>query len=278
MAINAQDVKKLRDATGLGFGDCKKALEETSGDFDGAVKWLREKGEIKSAKMADRAASEGLISAAVSDDGKTASLVEINCETDFVAKNDSFQNWAKDLAQQGLGLADGALAEAAEDSRKAKIHELGENMIIANNFRYTVEGNGMVASYIHPPGKIGVIIELGLESGAGAGNAELAQAAKGVCMHIAANNPRFLSSDDVDEETIAAEKDIYAKQLEGKPPEMIEKIITGKLGKFFSEICLLEQGFVMDSDRKVSKVLDDAGAAAGDKVTLKRFARAQIGN
>ena len=275
MAISAQDVKKLRDATSLGFGDCKKALEATDGDFDAAVKWLREKGMAKSAKMADRVAREGLVAVAVSDDGKTGALIELNCETDFVAKNDSFKAFAQELADQALGLEDGALAEAAEEQRKAKVHEVGENLVIASNLRYQVDGDGLVASYIHPPGKIGVLVELAFADGAAASDA-LSEAAKGVCMHIAANNPRFLSRDDVDQATIDSEKDIYAKQLEGKPAEILDKIITGKINKFFSEICLLEQPFVMDTDRKVGKVVEDAAKDSGGKVSIKRFARLQI--
>jgi|GEM_PF-5870 len=181
--------------------------------------------------MADREAKEGLLAAAVSDDGKTGALVEMNCETDFVAKNDSFKSFVSELAVRGLDHADGELAAAAEEDRQAKIHELGENMVVGGNTRYVVDGDGRVATYIHPPGKIGVMVEF-----KGTPGDSFDEVAKGVCMHIAANSPRFLTPDDVDEETVNAEKEIYAKQMEGKPADLIEKILGGKLKKFFSEI------------------------------------------
>jgi len=267
MAISAQDVKKLRDATGIGFGDCKKALEESGGDFDGAIKLLRERGAIKSAKMAGREAKEGLLAAAVSDDGKTGSVVEMNCETDFVAKNDSFKSFVAELAVRGLDHADGELAAAAEEDRQAKIHELGENMVVGGNTRYVVEGDGKVATYIHPPGKIGVMVEF-----KGTPGDSFDAVAKGVCMHIAANSPRFLAPGDVDEETVNSEKEIYAKQMEGKPADLIEKILGGKMKKFFSEICLVEQDYVMDTDKTVGEIVKTAG-----DVEIVRFLRLQIG-
>lgn len=266
MSISAQDVKKLRDATGIGFGDCKKALEETGGDFDAAIKFLRERGAIKSAKMAGREAKEGLLAAAVSADGKTGALVEMNCETDFVAKNDSFKDFVAELAQRALDLEDGALAEAAEEDRQGKIHELGENMVVGSNTRYVVEGTGRVASYIHPPGKIGVLVEF-----AGEANDTFDDAAKGICMHIAANNPQFLKPDDVDAEMVESEKAIYAKQVEGKPADIVEKILAGKMKKFYSDVCLVEQGFVMDTDKSVGDIAKAAG------VDIVRFLRLQVG-
>lgn len=275
--ITAKQVKELRDITNVGMMECKKALQESGGDLDGAVKLLRERGMAVAAKKADRAANEGQVDIAISGDGRTGAMVEVNCETDFVAKNDNFQAFVAELAAKGLLVGDNELAEAEKENVAVKISEIGENLILARNTRYELQGPGAIGRYIHLGGKVGVMVEVGCENEANTASDALVELGKEVALHVAAANPQALNREDLDAELVQAEKALFAKQVEGKPEHIIDKIIGGKLEKFYSQVVLLEQGFVKDPDQSVADLLTAAGKDLGDTITLRRFVRFQIG-
>lgn len=275
--ITAKQVKELRDITNVGMMECKKALQESEGDLDAAVKLLRERGMAVAAKKADRAANEGQVDIAVSEDGKTGAMVEVNCETDFVAKNENFQAFVAELAAKGLSVGDNELAEAEKENLAFKISEIGENLILARNTRYELQGAGAIGRYIHLGGKVGVMVEIGCENDANTASETLVELGKEVALHIAAANPQALGRDDLDPALVESEKALFAKQVEGKPEHIIDKIIGGKLEKFYSQVVLLEQGFVKDPDQTVSDLLTAAGRDLGDTLSIRRFVRYQIG-
>lgn len=288
MSISASQVKELRDRTNAGMMECKKALLETDGDIDAAIKKLREAGAIKAAKKADRAAKEGVVTDHIDADAKHGILAEVNCETDFVAKNDNFQAFVSDLvgavAASGASDIDAASAVSHGDGSikdfvEAKVIELGENLQFRRMTRFDVEGAGVVASYIHLGGKVGVLVEVGCENDATTSNESFRELVQDLTLHIAALAPAGLGREDISDELIESEKDVYRKQMEnsGKPPEIIDKIIEGKLGKFYSERCLTEQGFVKDPDISISKLLAAKGTEVGDTITIRRFARFALG-
>jgi elongation factor Ts len=278
MAVTAAQINDLRKSTGAGMLDCKKALEETGGDMEKAVDFLRKKGLAAAAKKAGRAATEGMVAARVSADGKSGVLVEVNSETDFVAKNDKFQAFVGDVAEHVLASAPAdneALFKQpfAKDASKdvqtvlnESIAVIGENIQFRRFVRY--ETAGLIGSYIHAGGKIGVMVDV-------AGTGDLSVLAKDIAMHIAAAAPQFVRRDEVPADVLEREKDIYrAKAREtGKPDNIIEKIIEGQIGKFYAEVCLLEQAFVKDTDKTIQQLLKGAGA----DVTVNRFARFVLG-
>lgn len=281
-------VKELRDRTNAGMMECKNALKETDGDIEAAIKYLREAGKIKAAKKADRAAKEGVVADHIDADSKHGTLIEVNCETDFVAKNDNFQSFVKDLleaiaasgasdveAANAVGHGDGTI----DDFVKAKVIEIGENLQLGRVERFDVEGNGVVASYIHFGGKVGVLLEVGCENEGTPSNDGFRELVKDLTLHIAAAAPAGLSRDDVPAELVEAEKEVFRKQMEGsgKPPEILDKIIEGKLGKFYSEKCLLEQGFVKDPDSNIGALVEAKGKELGDTLTVRRFTRFAVG-
>jgi elongation factor Ts len=275
--ITAQMVKDLRDRTNVSMMECRKALSESGGNLDQAVNWLRERGLAVAAKKADRAAEQGIVAAGLSANGASGVLVEVNCETDFVAKNDNFQAFVAGLVGKALGQPDGQLAEAVKADVAAKIAEIGENIVVGRNQRYDLAGPGLIATYIHLGGKVGVMMEVGT------GKAETAQVeavrelAKDLCMHVAALDPVSVRRDDVPAAVVENEKSVYAKQVEDKPEKIRAGIVQGKLNKFFQNSCLLEQGFVKDPDTTVTKLLETVGKAAGDTLTLRRFTRLKVG-
>jgi elongation factor Ts len=286
--ITASLVKELRAKTNAGMMDCKRALQETEGDIDAAIKLLREKGIAKAAKKADRVANEGVIDARIDSAGKSGIMLEINCETDFVAKNDNFKNFVNELADTLAGGTatdiDEALAAKlgdgiVDDAVKAKVIEIGENLQFRRFIRFTVEGEGVVGSYIHMGGKVGVLLEVGCEKPETVESETFKTMVRDITLHIAAANPQGVSRDDIPTDVVDAEKDIFRAQMaeSGKPPEIIEKIILGKIGKFFSESCLLEQGFVKDPDTTIQKLLDTVGKDLGDTLAVRRFARYAVG-
>ncbi|WFB35529.1 translation elongation factor Ts [Kiritimatiellota bacterium B12222] len=277
MQISAKQVKVLRDITNVGMMECKKALQETEGDVDAAVKLLRERGMAVAAKKADRAANEGQVDIAVAADGKNASMVEVNCETDFVAKNDNFQAFVQDLAVKGLDAADNELASIEKENIAVKISEVGENLVLARNARYELQGPGAIGRYIHLGGKVGVLVEIGCENDANTASDALVDLGKEIALHIAAANPSSLDRDGVDADLIASEKELFAKQVEGKPEHIIDKIIGGKVEKFYSQIVLLEQGFVKDPDMSITELLAKTSKEVGDTLSIRRFVRFQIG-
>jgi elongation factor Ts len=276
MEITASLVKELRDETNLGMMECKRALQEANGDKDAAVRLLRERGLAIAGKKAERVAKEGRVAADIYDNGKAGVMIEVNCETDFVAKNENFQAFVASLVSDAKTI-DGSLAEAAKDKVIAKIAEIGENLIVRRNTKYTVEGNGAVAGYIHLGGKVGVLIEVGCDKAETASADAFKEAVKDVTLHIAAANPQFLTRGDVAADVIAAEREIYAKQVEGKPANIVDKIVDGKLEKFYSQIVLPEQGFVKDPDQTVADMLAARGKELGDTLTIRRFTRYQVG-
>jgi elongation factor Ts len=259
--VTASLVKELRDKTGAGMMDCKKVLTETDGDLEKAAELLRERGIAKAAKKSGRVAAEGIVEAYISEDGKIGAIVEVNSETDFVAKNEEFKSFVKDVARQIVEknpadvetlLAQESIAVAGKTVQEVlvdKIATIGENMNIRRFARF--ESNGLVEKYIHGEGKIAVLVNM--ENG----NKELA---KDVCMQIAAAKPEFVVREDVPTERLEKEKEILKQQTinEGKPEAIAEKIVEGRMGKFYSEICLVEQEFVKDPSKKVSAILNGA--------------------
>ena len=288
MAITATLVKELRDKTNAGMMECKNALKETDGDIEAAIKFLRERGAIKAAKKAGREAKEGVVAAQIDAAAKSGVLVEINCETDFVAKNDNFGAFVSELAET-VASSDAADLDAAnalakgdgtlDDFVKAKVIEIGENLQFRRMQRFDLEGSGVVASYIHLGGKVGVLLELGSSDDALAASDGFRELAKDLTLHIAASAPAGLSRDEIAADLVEAEKDLFRKQMadSGKPAEILEKIIEGKLGKFSSSICLLEQGFIKDPAVSITDLLATKAKELGGEITVKRFARYAIG-
>lgn len=273
--ISAALVKQLRDATNVGMMECKAALTEAGGDMDAAVRLLRERGVALANKKADRTANEGLIAAEILLGGKRGVMIEVNCETDFVARNESFRDFVAELLEKAKTV-DGSLAEACKDELTAKVAEIGENLIISRNDRYDVEGTGTVASYIHFD-KIGVLVEVGCEDDTSLEHDTFKEVVKDVTLHIAASKPEYLSPDDVPADVVTAEREIFAKQAEGKPANIVDKIVDGKMKKYYSQTCLLQQPFVKDGDRTVQELLDGCAKEVGDTVAIRRFLVYQIG-
>ncbi|GAB2563312.1 translation elongation factor Ts [Gracilibacillus alcaliphilus] len=274
MAITAQLVKELREKTGAGMMDCKKALQETDGNIDAAIDYLREKGIAKAAKKADRIAAEG--SAYIEISGNDAVLLELNCETDFVTKNDQFQQLAQDLAKHLLAAKPANVEEALQQSFQggedtveafinSNIAKIGEKISLRRFAIFNKTDNDVFGAYIHMGGKIGVVTVL-----EGTDNE---QVAKDIAMHIAAINPKYLSRDAVSAEDIEKEREVLKTQAlnEGKPEKIVEKMVEGRLNKFFEEICLLDQSFVKDPDQKVKQV------AANHNATVQSFVRYEVG-
>ena len=260
MAITASLVKELRERTGSGMMECKKALVETDGNIDAAVELMRKSGAAKADKKAGRVAADGAISVTVSDDGKSAVILEINSETDFVAKDENFQAFAQDVlatvAQQqpasveALSTMTMGNGQSVEEARQVLIARVGENIQIRRFER--IESENSIASYLHGA-RIGVLVDSSADAGL----------ARDIAMHIAAVNPQFVDQDAVPAEFIEKEKSILIAQAEssGKPPEIIEKMIQGRLNKFLAEVTLLGQPFVKDPEQKVGKLLTAAGAS-----------------
>lgn len=259
MSITAAQVKELRERTGAGMMECKKALVESNGDIEKALEEMRKSGAAKADKKAGRVAAEGVVLVKVSADNKTAAIVEINCETDFVAKDENFKTFADAVVSTALANniadVDGLLAASAGDAsidekRRDLISKIGENIQIRRVD--IVSSEGSLGAYVHG-GRIGVVVNL---------NADNAVLAKDVAMHIAASNPIVVSRDDVPEDIINKEKEIFSAQAEqsGKPAEIIEKMVTGRINKFLDEVSLLGQPFVKDPNTKVGQLLKSAGA------------------
>jgi elongation factor Ts len=275
--ISASLVKELREETGVGMMECKKALVEAKGDKAAAIKFLRESGMAIAAKKASRTAKQGIIAAEIGPGAQSGLMVEVNCETDFVSKNDQFKSFVAEIVQVARGIADNTLAEVAKAKIDAKIAEIGENIVARRNIRYQMQGTGAVAAYVHLGGKLGVMVEVGCKNATSIQNPAIKEMLADLTLHITAVNPACITRDQVPAETIQAEKEIYAKQVEGKPANIIDKIVAGKLEKFYGQICLVEQPFVKDQDKTVRTVLAEAGKAAGDEFTIRRFVRWQLG-
>lgn len=273
--ITAKQVKQLRDATNVSMMECKNALVEADGDIQAATRILRERGMAVAAKKASRTANQGLIASATADDG-AVSLIEVNCETDFVARNPDFQSFTADLAARASLSADD-LAETAREEITAKVAEIGENIIVRRATRFAPEGPGILKAYIHQGGKVGVIVDLACTDDASASAPALDELARDLTLQVAAAAPRFLNTDDVDEDVAAEERGIYASQVQDKPAQIVEKIVDGKMRKFFQEICLVEQAFVKEPKQTIRQLLEEKGKELGDTLTIRRFVRYQLG-
>jgi len=291
MAITAAQINELRKSTGAGMLDCKKALEQNDGDFEKAVDYLRTKGLAAAAKKAGRAATEGMVAAFISDDMKSGVLLEVNSETDFVAKNEKFQSFVADIGKQILATSPADCASMLEqpfvgDTSKnvqsylsESISIIGENLQIRRFAKFDVQGNGLIGSYIHAGGKIGVLVQIESPAVSDANREALKSFVRDIAMHSAAAAPKFIGRDQVTADVLEREKDIYrAKAKEsGKPDAIIEKIIDGQINKFYAEICLTEQVFVKDTDKTIQQVIKDTVGLAGGPVTIKAFERFVLG-
>ncbi|MFB0990735.1 MAG: translation elongation factor Ts [Rhodospirillales bacterium] len=286
--ITAALVKELREKTGAGMMDCKKALGENDGDVEASIDWLRTKGLATAAKKAGRVASEGLVGIAI--DGTKGAIVEINAETDFVARNETFQDFVTTASNIALTIGNDvdALKAAPFPGEERNVQEqlthmiatIGENMSIRRVQTLSVD-KGVVSSYIHTAlapgiGKIGVLVALETE-------ADVAKAdafGKQLAMHVAAAKPQSVSRDDMDQEVVDRERAIFAEQARdsGKPAEIVEKMVEGRIRKFYEEACLVDQTFVIDGDSKVSKAIEAAGKEAGGSITLKGFSLFVLGD
>ncbi|MEY2821195.1 MAG: translation elongation factor Ts [Opitutales bacterium] len=339
-AITAQTVNDLRQRTGAGLMDCKKALTEANGDMERAVEILRIKGVATRNKKADRKASEGVLAVRISDDGRSATLLELNCETDFVAKNEAFLALSQDLVKQAsLKGVDGLLEQPyhADSSRKVndflndQVTKIGENLKVSRVLRFDATGTGRVSAYVHTGAKIAVLLELGLKSAGAASNPEVADLARNLAMQVVANNARFVRREEVSAEVVAKEKEIAAEFTKSEADKAIaeaqrvvedykgqlaeqkasgnaeavaelekriavsekqaaaaearkksqlsnlEKIVSGRVDKFFAEACLLEQVYFRETDKKISDLLAAAKTRLGEEVTVVRFVRFQVG-
>jgi len=276
---------KLRKMSGQGMMDCKKALGETDGDLDAAMELLRKKGLATLEKRAGRDTTEGRVLSRMTDDGKTAVMVSLCCETDFVAKNDDFGAAAEVLLECGFAapVEEGgqALMEVEHNGRKFAdiltdtVSKTGEKTEVGDFARYTLAGTGVIGSYVHFNNKVGAMVEV--EAGSDEVAAAVKPVADGICMHIAAMNPLALDRNSFDAEVIEKERAIAAEQVQGKPAEIIDKIVDGKIAKFLKENCLVEQSFVKDDSKTVGETLAEAAKAAGGEAKIKRFVRIEIG-
>jgi elongation factor Ts len=262
--------------TGAGLMDCKKALVETKGDIEVAVEYLRKKGIASAEKKASRAANEGIVAQHIQPGAKVGVLVEINCETDFVAKNDSFRAFCDDIAKK---LAADPTANLEAD-RIGVVAKIGENIVISRHQRIEVSGNGLVAAYIHTGAKVGVLVEVGAGKAETTGKEEFKQLVRDITLQIAAGHPHAVSRDQVSPEVITKEREIAANsdRLKGKPAQAMEKILAGVLDKFFQTYCLVDQGFVKrNSEVSVKEHVAQIAKQLGDEITIRRFVRFQVG-
>lgn len=284
--ISAKAVKELRDKTGVGMMDCKKALDEAGGDMQKAIEYLRKKGAALAAKRAGREAREGVVIVRISDASDVGIILELNCETDFVARGDDFTGFAEAVAQCALeggidsvdnmmsvSLGDAFDGESVEDAIKTMTGKLGEKIEL-KRLGYIKAGDGLVAGYVHPGSKLGSIVEV-----TGSNTSEAVVLAKDIAMQIAAAAPIVVERSTVPAEYIEKEKEIYRQQAlsQGKPEKFVDKIITGRMDKYFQEVVLLEQAFIKDSNAKVQDVLKDFAKQHDMQITVNSFIRYQLG-
>ncbi|WP_298837525.1 translation elongation factor Ts [Clostridium sp.] len=284
--VTASMVKELREKTGAGMMDCKRALSETDGDVEKAIELLREKGLAAAAKKSGRIVAEGLVCTYISEDMKVGAVAEVNCETDFVAINNEFVTLANNVAKQAAQTDSTTIDEftsekyiadetiTVKDAVTALIAKLGENMSVRRFQKFSIE-NGIVQSYIHGGGRIGVLVELACEKQ----DDVLITIAKDVAMQIAAASPLFLDNTCVDKDTLEKEKEIYRVQAinEGKPEKIVEKMVMGRVNKYFKEVCLLEQIWVKNADYTITKYLQEESKKLGAEIKVTRFVRFERG-
>ncbi len=291
MAVDMKKVKELREMTGAGMMDCKKALEEANSDMDKAVELLREKGLAASAKKAGRIAAEGIVEIYLSDDNKVGAIVEVNSETDFVAKNQKFRDYVAEVAKQAANSSAANMEEffaekwesdtafTVKEALSQQVAVIGENLNIRRFERYTRQNSGALVSYIHGGGRIGVLIELACEKE----DAALEELGKNIAMQIAALNPQFIATKDVPQEFIDKETEILTIQAKedpknaSKPDNIIAKMIEGRLKKELKEICLIEQAYVKDGDMTVKQYMDSVAKQIGAPIEITRYVRFETG-
>ncbi|CEH35040.1 translation elongation factor Ts [Romboutsia lituseburensis] len=283
MAITAQMVKELRESTGAGMMDCKKALQEAEGNMERAIDLLREKGLSKAAKKADRIAAEGLVAIEINADNTVAAVVEVNSETDFVAKNEDFKAFVKDAAEMALATDKTEIADllasthkegiALSDVLNNRIATIGEKLDVRRFAKISTDGQ--VAGYIHGGGKIGVLVEMKTT----ARDAEVIAMGRDIAMQVAAMNPKYVSRNDVDQDYIAHETEILTQQAlnEGKPANIVEKMIKGRLEKQLKEVCLLEQPFVKNGDLTIKQLVAETAKKVGAEIELGQVVRFEVG-
>ena len=295
MAISATVVKQLRDKTGAGMMDCKKALEETHGDIEAAIDVLRKAGIAKAEKRAGRTAAEGIVASAITPTGDCGALIEVNCETDFVARNDDFRAFVKGVAELAvekqpadvealhalplggpLGAPLGGRG-TVNDALVALIAKIGENMVVRRCVVYGVDGNGIVAAYVHHGDKVGVLVEVACTKPGTVGTVGFREAVRDVALQIAAHSPGYIRSSEIAEAVLERERNIYRAQVQNKPAQIVEKIVAGKLSKFYAEVCLVDQEFVKDRELTVARYLDKRGKEIGDTIEIKQFTRFAVG-
>lgn len=277
MSISASMVKDLREKTGAGMMDCKKALEACGGELENAVDWLRQKGLSKAAKRADRATSEGLIGLSVRDGGKLAALVEVKCETDFVARGDKFKEFAHLVAERVAEVNPSSLdgdALNVQEQLNDTISATGENITLGRFERMQAEA-GIIGSYVHSNGKIAVLVEVKSDAPAD----KLQEFAKNVAMQIAAASPLALDMDCLDPALVEREREVYRQKAreDGKPENIIEKIAEGAVKKYAKDVCLLDQPYIRDDKMSIRDLMNQAAKDAGAPVALGRFVRMQLG-
>jgi elongation factor Ts len=273
--ITAADVSKLREITNAGMMECKKALVESNGNFDAAVDILRKKGAATAAKKAARDAKEGVIAQFIQPGARSGVIVEINCETDFVARNESFRAFCDEIARKLVATPS---LEALEADRVAAVAKIGENVKLNRFVHYEVAGNGLVAAYIHTGAKVGVLVEVGATKEATAANEDFKQLVRDITLQIAAGSPIAVSREFIPADVVVKEKEIATEQVKNKPPQAIAKIVEGKLEKFYQTNCLVDQGFVKrNSEISVKEHIASVAKQLGDEITVRRFVRFQVG-
>ena len=270
--ITVAQIGKLRQQTGAGLMDCKKALTETDGDVEAAIEWLRKKGAATAEKKSTRTTSEGVIALNLSDDGKKGTLVEINCETDFVAKNDKFKEFCNEIA---TAYSENPEADL-EEKRTTAVAEIGENIQLTRNESLSLEGSGAVATYIHHGAKVGVLAAVETGKGETAQAEPFKQLLSDITLQITATSPEALDRNALDQDKLEKERGIAREQFKDKPAQAIEKIVEGKIEKYYSEVCLLDQDFVK-GEGLVEDHVTAVAKELGDEITIKAFTRFQMG-
>ena len=285
--ITAASVMKLRNMSGQGMMDCKKALAETEGDVDKALELLRKKGLATLAKRSEREASEGLAVCKASDDGKTVAMATLCCETDFVSKSEGFGAAASELADYAMAcealegvdalLATSLKGQAFQEKMTELVSKTGEKTEVGNYAKFKVDDAGLISTYVHFNGKVGAMVKIETSAASVAESQGVQAIASDICMHISAIKPLSLDKSGIDPDIVEKERAIYAEQVKDKPAQIIDKIVDGKLGRFYSDNCLLQQPFVKDDKKTVEQVLTEAGKQAGGEAKLVQFVRFEVG-
>lgn len=273
VVIDAQLVKTLREKTNAGLMECKRALSEANGDIEVAIDLLRKKGAATATKKGDREAKEGIIAQTILPGAKVGVLLEVNCETDFVAKNDGFRAYCDETTKAIALKANADL----EPDRVSIVQKIGENIVLRRHARIEVTDNGLVAGYIHTGGKVGVLVEVGAQLPETASNEDFKQLVRDITLQIAAANPVCVSREGIPTALAEREREVYRGQVPpGKPANIVETIVEGKMGKFYSQSCLLDQAFIKNPDQTISQLIAEKNKALGETISIRRFIRYMV--